>query len=274
MYKEKLFLKNKIDFKTHGGLRVNKILKNNKNNPLVSILTIVKNGQNHLEETIQSVLNQTYKNIEYIILDGNSQDSSLEIIKKYEKVIDYWATEPDNSLWDGFNKALTLAHGDLIGIINSDDVYLPNAVETIVKYYEKNKDMDFIFGSVKKHWGVLHGYKPWKIKWSWGFYTSHSTGFFIKREASKKVGLYNTQYRYHADYDYFYRMIAIHKLKGLSTKKDELIGIFRRGGFSSTIPFYERFGEEIKIRLNNKQNKILILIIFMWKFLRHLKELK
>ena len=94
MYKEKLFLKNKIDFKTHGGLRVNKILKNNKNNPLVSILTIVKNGQNHLEETIQSVLNQTYKNIEYIILDGNSQDSSLEIIisgkkniKVYDKVI-------------------------------------------------------------------------------------------------------------------------------------------------------------------------------------------
>ena len=273
MYKENFFLNNKIDLKTHGGLRIKKIFKNNDNDPLVSILTVVKNGQNHIEETIKSVLKQTYKNIEYIIVDGDSDDSTLEIIKKYNENIDYWVTESDNSLYEGFNKAITLAKGDLIGMINSDDIYLPNAIETIVKYYKNNKNIDFIFGSVKKHWGVLHGYKPWKIKWSWGFYSSHSTGFFIKKDSAKKVGFYDTRYKYHADYDYFYRMIVKLKLKGIATKKEELIGIFRRGGFSSKISFYDRFAEEIKIRLNHKQNKILILIILIYKFLRNLEKL-
>ena len=78
---------------------------------------------------------------------------------------------------------------------------------------------DFIFGSVRKHWGVLHGYKPWKVKYSWGFYTSHSTGFYIKKSSADKVGLYNLKYRFSSDYDYFYRMIVKHKMIGVSTKR-------------------------------------------------------
>ena len=108
--------------------------------------------------------------------------------------------------------------------------------------------MDFIFGSVKKHWGILHGYRPKKIKFSWGFYSSHSTGFYIKRKAAKKVGNYNLKYKYNADYDYFYRMIVKHKMKGISTKKNELTGIFRRGGFSSQIHYRKLFIEDLKIR--------------------------
>ena len=103
---------------------------------------------------------------------------------------------------------MELAQGDYIGIINSDDVYKKNAFDIIQKYIKLNPDVDFIFGSVKKHWGILYGYRPKKIKYSWGFYSSHSTGFFIKRTAAKTVGLYNTRYKYHADYDYFYRMIV------------------------------------------------------------------
>ena len=71
-----------------------------------------------------------------------------------------------------------------------------------------NQNIDFIFGSVRKHWGILHGYKPEKIKYSWGFYSSHSTGFFIKKDSAKVVGYSNTKYKYHADYDYFFRMIV------------------------------------------------------------------
>ena len=70
----------------------------------------------------------------------------------------------------------------------------------------------------KKHWGILYGYKPYKIFWSWGFYSSHSTGF-IKTNSAKKVGLYNLKYKYSADYDYFFRMIVKNKLKGVGTKK-------------------------------------------------------
>ena len=116
-------------------------------------------------------------------------------------------------------------------------------------------------------------YKPWKIHYSWGFYTSHSTGFFIKRNSAKKVGLYNLKYKYSSDYDYFYRMIVLKKLKGLGTKKENIFGVFRRGGFSSKVKFLDHFKEEIRIRLDNKQNKLLVLIIIIYKSIKHIKKI-
>ena len=168
---------------------------------------------------------------------------------------------------------MILARGKYVGIINSDDIYTPRALEIISKYIKSSPDKDFIFGSVKKHWGVLHGYRPEKIKYSWGFYSSHSTGFFIKRDAAKKVGLYNTKYKYHADYDYFYRMIVKNKLNGFSTKKNELIGIFRRGGFSSKIKFRKQFREALMIRYDNNQNLLLIFLIAIYTIFKNFKKI-
>tara|TARA_B100001287_G_C22526266_1_gene455115 strand:- start:35 stop:313 length:279 start_codon:yes stop_codon:yes gene_type:complete len=88
-----------------------------------------------------------------------------------------------------------------------------------------------------------------------------------------KVGLYDTNYKYHADYDYFYRLIVKHKMRGIATKKNQITGIFRRGGFSSTISFRKLFKEELTIRWNNKQNKLLILIIFIYKFFKHFRKI-
>ena len=262
----------KIDQK--GGLRLKNLSNHiNPNEPLVTIITSVFNGEAHLEETILSIINQNYKNIEYIIIDSQSEDSTLDIIKKYEDKIDIWISQKDEGIYYGFNKGLKLATGDLIGFVNSDDILMPNAINTLISYYKKYPEIDFIFGSVKKHWGILHGYKPWKIYLSWGFYTSHSTGFFIKKNAAKLVGEYNTEYKYSSDYDYFYRMIVKKKLKGIATKKNELFGIFRRGGFSSKVRFVDHFMETIKIRLDNKQNKFLVLIIFMLKFVKNIKKL-
>ncbi len=257
-----------------GGLRFEtKLKKKNLPYPLISIITVVKNGEKFLEETIQSVISQTYVNYEYIIIDGGSNDKTLDIIKKYSDKVDYWVSETDKGLYDGFNKGMQLAKGDFIGIINSDDVYLNNTLEILKNYIDKNPKIDFIFGSVKKHWGILHGYYPKKIFYSWGFYSSHSTGFFIKKNSAKLVGLYNLKYKYHADYDYFYRMIVKKKLLGIATKKNEIFGIFRRGGFSSTISFWKLFKEEIKIRIDNGQNFALILIIFFYKFIKNYKQI-
>ena len=113
----------------------------------------------------------------------------------------------------------------------------------------------------------MYGYKPWKIRFSWGFYSSHSTGFFIKRDAANKIGKYNLKYKHSSDYDYFYRMIIKHKLKGIGTKKNELFGIFRRGGYSSKISFMERTLEEIQIRIDNGQSRITIILILIYTFL-------
>jgi len=257
-----------------GGLRTKNIFKNNKNDaPLISIITVVLNGEKYLEESILSLHGQKYNNYEHIIIDGGSTDKTLEIIKKYENKIDYWCQKKDKGIYDAFNLGMKLCRGDYLGFLNSDDLFLPEAFNHLMKYIKNNNDKDFIFGSVKKHWGTLYGYRPYKIYWSWGFYSSHSTGFFIKLQSAKKVGLYNLNYKYSSDYDYFFRMIVKKKMKGIGTKKNELFGIFRRGGFSSKVKFKDHFFEETKIRLDNKQNRILVLFIIIYKFIKHFKKL-
>ena len=253
-----------------GGKR---ILKKIQKKPLLTIITVVLNQEKHLDQTIRSVLRQKCKDYEYIIIDGGSKDKTIKIIEKYSNKLSYWISQKDKGIYYAFNKGMILARGKYIGIINSDDIYTPKALEIISKSIKSSPDKDFIFGSVKKHWGVLHGYRPEKIRYSWGFYSSHSTGFFIKRDAAKKVGLYNTKYKYHADYDYFYRMIVKKKLRGFSTKKNELIGIFRRGGFSSKIQFRKQFKEELMIRYDNGQNLVLISLIAIYKILKNFKKL-
>ena len=126
-------------------------------NPLVSIITIVKNGEKHLQRTIQSVVNQTYSNIEYIVIDGESTDNTLQIIKDNAAHISYWVSERDSGISDAFNKGIAACSGDLIGIINADDWYEPDAIENIVKHFEegavfygnnqywKNDQKDYLF---------------------------------------------------------------------------------------------------------------------------------
>ncbi len=260
--------------KIDGGLRKNNIFKKSKKNePLLTIVTAVFNNEKFLEESILSLHNQKYANYEHIVIDGGSTDGTIDIIKKYEDKIDYWCSEKDKGIYDAFNKGMKLASGEYIGFLNSDDKYSDNAFEILIRYIKENTDKDFIFGAVKKHWGILYGYKPYKIYWSWGFYSSHSTGFFIKTESAKKVGLYNLKYKFSADYDYFFRMIVKEKLKGIGTKKNEIFGTFRRGGYSSTINFFDHFMEEIKIRLDNGQNRILIMLIFIYKYIKNISKI-
>lgn len=245
----------------------------NRNFPLISIITVVFNNVSHIQKTLNSIYSQKYKNYEIIIIDGGSTDGTLEIIKKNKKKISKWVSEKDKGIYDAFNKGMQLAEGDYIGFVNSDDILLPNALKILKKYINLYPDVDFFFGAVKKHWGVLHGYRPWKIKFSWGFYSSHSTGFFIKLNSAKKVGNYNLKYKYSSDYDYFYRMIVKKKLKGIGTKKNEIFGIFQRGGYSSSISFKDHFIEEIKIRRDNGQSVITLLIIILYKSLKNFRKI-
>ena len=170
-----------------------------------SVIIPSYNQADYLEETILSVINQSHKNYEHIIIDGNSTDQTKNIINKYKKKISYWVSEPDNGLYFAMNKGLEKATGDIIGILNSDDIFYPEALGIVNKYFTFDKKLDFLFGSVYKH-KLMHGYKPNKIKWTFGFYTTHSVGFFIKTEAQKIIGDYDTQYKWSADYDLFYNL--------------------------------------------------------------------
>jgi len=117
------------------------------NNPLVSIITPSFNQAQYLEETILSVLNQSYKNLEYIIIDGASTDGSVEIIKKYENKVVAWISEKDQGQTDAINKGFALAKGEIIGWLNSDDTFLPDMIEEAVQFFEDHPEMGLVYGA-------------------------------------------------------------------------------------------------------------------------------
>ncbi len=119
---------------------------NIKKLPLISVITVVYNGAKYLEETIKSVINQTYPNVEYIIIDGGSTDGTLDIIKKYEDYIDYWVSEKDNGQSDALNKGFSIATGDIFFYLASDDILLPGVLKKIAKIFQE-EDIDFLYGN-------------------------------------------------------------------------------------------------------------------------------
>ena len=239
---------------------------------LISIITVVKNAETTIEKCIKSVLNQNYKNIQYIIIDGNSTDNTKKIIDKYKNKISLIISENDNGIWDAMNKGIKLAKGEIIGFLNADDFYYENSLKIVNKYFN-DKNIDFLFGTVRKY-KLMYGYNPSIIKWSFGFYTSHSVGFFIKTKKHKEVGLYNTKYL-SADLDFFYKMIVNFNLKGISTKKNEILGEFSKGGFASKINYIEHLKDLNKIRIDNNQNMIFVYLIYIFKIIKKpLKFLK
>ena len=238
----------------------------------ISIITVTKNSEKFLNQNILSVSSQQYKNFEHIIVDGNSKDKTLKIIKLHKKKVKFIRNKNDKGLYHAMNVGIKKSSGDIIGILNSDDIYYKNTLKIVNKYFNKYKDLDFLFGSVYKH-KLLSGYNPNLISWSFGFYTTHSVGFFIKKKSQLKVGLYDLRYSYSADYDLFLRMIKKFKLKGLSTKKNEIFGKFRPGGLSSRINFLDYLIECNKIRLNNGQNLFQVYLIFLLRVLKNFKRI-
>jgi len=117
--------------------------------PLVTVITVVYNNDRYLETTIKSIIEQSYSNIEYIIVDGGSSDRTLEIIRQYEDCLDYWISEPDKGLYDAMNKGIALAKGEIIGILNSDDLYFADTVTQVVEAYRQHRRC-VIYGSMRK----------------------------------------------------------------------------------------------------------------------------
>ena len=238
----------------------------------ISIITVTKNSEKFLKDCILSVKKQSYKNYEHIIIDGNSTDKTIKIIKSFKGKIKFYKNKNDKGLYHAMNLGIKKSSGELIGILNSDDIYFKDALKIVNSYFDKYKNLDFLFGSVYKH-KLLYGYKPQIINWSFGFYTTHSVGFFIKKKSQLKVGSYDLRYKYSADYDLFLRMIKKFKMRGIATKKREIFGKFRPGGLSSKIKFIDYLTECNKIRINNNQNILFVYIIFIIRILKNLGKL-
>lgn len=236
--------------------------KSETGKPLISIITVVLNGEKYLEQTIQSVLNQTYENIEYIIIDGASTDGTLDIVRKYEDQIAYWMSEPDGGIYYAINKGIGLSSGEIIGIINSDDWYFPSAVSQSVQGIQKTGSY-FSYGKayLSKENGLIFGYtRPLddnemseRIFKEMPF--PHISAF-VTRRLYKKIGVFNTSYSLSADYELFLRAYV----KGFTgTNINKFVGVFRAGGRSGGI---QTFKESRKIVLTYGKGRVYANIMF------------
>jgi glycosyltransferase len=179
----------------------------------VSIITVCYNSEATIENTIKSVLSQTHKNIEYIIVDGNSTDNTKAIIERYSSAIHQFISEPDKGLYDAMNKGLQLATGDIISILNSDDVYKDEQVlEQVLSRFSANTDAvygDIVY--VKRHntskiirYWHAGNFKRYKMKYGW---MPPHPAFFVKATIYKSYGTFNTSFKTSADYELMLRLI-------------------------------------------------------------------
>jgi glycosyltransferase involved in cell wall biosynthesis len=182
----------------------------------ISLITVVYNAQSSIKRCIESVLAQSYKNIEYIIIDGGSTDGTLQIIEQYKPYITFFLSETDKGIYDAMNKGIKLATGDVIGTLNSDDFFTDSDVlNHIVKAFEQNKtdivygDLDYIDmeGKIIRKWRS-GAYKEGLFNWGW--MPPHPT-FYCKRILFEQLGAYNLQYGTAADYELMLRFIHLNK---------------------------------------------------------------
>ncbi|HPF83209.1 MAG TPA: glycosyltransferase [Bacilli bacterium] len=179
----------------------------------VSIITVCYNSSKTIEDTIKSVYNQTYKDIEYILVDGKSKDNTVSIIKKYEKKFNNlkYVSEKDNGLYDAMNKGISMATGDIIGILNSDDILANDyVIEKIVDCF-KYKNCDGVYGNLvfmepTKMETPVRNFISHKYSKILGWHPAHPT-LYLKKEVYDKVGKFSLDYRIAADYDFMLRLI-------------------------------------------------------------------
>lgn len=181
----------------------------------VSIVTPSFNSKSTIEDTIQSILFQTYENIEYIIIDGGSTDGTVDIIKKYEDRLAYWISEPDDGIYDAMNKGIKAATGDIVGILNSDDIYADNSVieEVVNTISIGNTDTcygDLVYVDKDNTKKVIRQWKSGnfsKEKFKFGWAPPHPT-FFVIRSIYQKYGCFrNSNFKIVADYELMLRFL-------------------------------------------------------------------
>jgi len=237
----------------------------------VSIITVTFNSKKYLEATLVSIFSQSYPDIESIVIDGKSTDGTLSILQKYQNKITY-ISEPDTGIYDAMNKGIELATGDIIGILNSDDVLFDNEIINKV-VHSFSSDVDCVYGNVilvNESNKIVRNYSSvnFKLKdFEFGHMPPHPS-FYVRKEAFKKFGHYNTSFKISADYDLLLRFLYIHKLK--SKYLDFILVKMRDGGISSSFKNKWLLNKEILVacrfqNINTNFFKVYSKYIFKWR---------
>ena len=230
--------------------------------PKISIITVCYNSEAHIEEAILSVINQSYENKEYLVIDGGSKDGTLNIIEKYKDRIDYFVSEPDKGISDAFNKGIKAATGDIIGILNSDDFMMPNALTKVAEHYEERIDVYrgycLVWNEQLGTKNELHPNMRFKVP-PFGAIICHESSF-ISKKVYDKVGLYKVHFKYMMDLDFFIRM---YNDKSIRSKIINVCVItFRTGGASSSSAFKVEQERKLLIKENGGSSMDVLCYVF------------
>ena len=234
----------------------------------ISIITVVWNNKETIKDAINSVLFQTYEDIEYIVVDGNSSDGTIEIIKSYGNKITKFVSEKDSGIYDGLNKGISLAIGDIVAFLHSDDIYASDSIiEEISKVFKSDESLDGIYGDlvytskndtskVLRYWKSKKFYKNLLSK---GWMPAHPT-FFLKRKVYEKYGNFDLDFKIAADYDFMLRVLK----SGIKVEYiPKVLYKMRVGGESnkSIKNIILKSKEDLKALKRNKVGGIFTLII-------------
>lgn len=244
----------------------------------VSIITVCKNAQDTIEQTIKSVISQTYNNIEYLIIDGKSTDNTLAIVNKYKNMVTAVISEKDEGLYYAMNKGIDLSTGDIIYFLNSGDILFDkNIISHIVKIFNEN-ETDFVFGDI----AFYNSDKPNRLILGCqnnvsNFFLAHATishqTIFAKKNVFVKYGKFDTQYRLQADYEWILRSIIKNKVPYYYTKLT--IVKYLREGFSVNNGEIQGLKERLKILpLYFNITQILFNGLLLWFLYRMVKKIK
>ena len=245
----------------------------------ITIITVSFNSAATIQKTFNSVKNQTYQDIEYIVVDGNSTDGTQNIIKQNQDFIDKWISEPDKGLYDAMNKGIKMATGDIIGILNSDDTFSnAKVLEKIADFHLQN-DIQASVGNIRQHdkdgkhkrTYSSHYWKPEKLKI--GFMPPHPSIFF-KSELFEKFGYYKLDFVIGSDYELITRFFLNNKIKwkySRITTTSMLVGGLSSSGAKS----YKLITKEIQraLKMNDINfNPLTIKMRFVWKIIGLIKK--
>ena len=202
----------------------------------ISIITVVYNNEKTIQDAMQSVLGQTYKNIEYVIIDGSSKDNTVNLIKEYKDQLGHFVSEKDNGLYDAMNKGIQACTGDVIGILNSDDLYQDSQViAAVMEEFKNDKVLDIVYGDLVyvKSNDTNTIVRNWKSKEYYKRFFENANvpphpALFVRSKVYKEAGLFDLQFKLAADYELMLRMFKKHNFK--SKYINRLIIKMRLGG--------------------------------------------